>query len=433
MKSLTKYLLFTLLAVMAFSVSVMAEGSSFKVFINGKPLHYVDVIVQNGRTLVPVESICEELGIDVEYIHESKVVQINKNNKNIEIYIDSTKAQVNGKEVELDVKPFFKEGKIFVPIRFISESLGEEVTWDGENRIVLVGRFSGEAKIEDTFIYFNEKLGYTLSFPNYWQEEAIIDTKDDGTLYVYDKKSAERFIEDGYTSFGPVLEIRCSDYPVIATVPYDGYLLGYKDGKYIEAIFGRDFQYYPETADSYSKIFNEAQQVLGSFTIIDENNPFVEDNKDNYKMEVGTLEDIINNFVPDDIFNEEEITTYRYPISNASFLYLRIMKNEDEVSIKIEASFDESSNLTRYHLKNYWYDLEDNKISQSEALKLANSFIHKYVDETVEVIKKPDLYPSLYEKDKHESYGDEDGKYIIVVDLEHGFVEYFSEISHYEH
>lgn len=101
------------------------------------------------------------------------------------------------------------------------------------------------------------------------------------------------------------------------------------------------------------------------------------------------------------------------------------MKNEEEVSIKIEASFDESGNLIRYHLKNYWYDLEDNKVSQSEALKLANSFIDKYVDESVEMVKKLDLYPSLYEKNKHECYGDEDGKYIIVVDLEHGFAEYF--------
>ncbi len=28
----------------------------------------------------------------------------------------------------------------------------------------------------------------------------------------------------------------------------------------------------------------------------------------------------------------------------------------------------------------------------------------------------PDLYPSLYEKNKHETYGDKDGNYIIVID-----------------
>lgn len=54
--------------------------------------------------------------------------------------------------------------------------------------------------------------------------------------------------------------------PVTATLPYDGdYILYYKDGKYIEVLFGRDFQFYPETKDSYMKIFNEGQEILGSF------------------------------------------------------------------------------------------------------------------------------------------------------------------------
>ncbi len=91
---------------------------------------------------------------------------------------------------------------------------------------------------------WNEEYGYTLSFPNWWKDEIIIETKD-GILYAYDKKSAERFIEYGYQSFGLVFEIRCSDYSVVAELPYEGDYVLYYDEKYMEALFGKDFQFYP--------------------------------------------------------------------------------------------------------------------------------------------------------------------------------------------
>ncbi|WP_353095121.1 copper amine oxidase N-terminal domain-containing protein [Tissierella praeacuta] len=426
MRKLSRYLILIFLALIIFDIPATAESNSIKVFVNGKALDDdVVLVVENGRTLIPIKFISEELGFDAKYIEESGRVNIKKDDRNIEITIDSDKAKVNNKEVELDVKPFTKENMIFVPLRFISESLGEEVIWDEKNKIALVGKFPGEAKVENTFLYFNNEHSYTLNLPNSWKEETIIKTED-GTLYVYDKKTAKKFIEDGHESFGPVFEIRWSDYPIIATLPYEGdYILSYKDGMYSEALFCRDFQFYPETKDSYMKIFNEAQDVLGSFKVVDEG-AFVEDDNKNYMNEIDLLHDILDNYVPGNIFNRDEIYTHKSPISNTSFLYMRNIRNEEEVLIKIEDKFDKNSKLIRYHLKNYWHNLVKNKLSQSEALELANSFINKYVDEVSEVVKKPDLYPSLYEKEKHETYGDKDGKYIIVVDLEHGFIEYFS-------
>lgn len=39
--------------------------------------------------------------------------------------------------------------------------------------------------------------------------------------------------------------------------------------------------------------------------------------------------------------------------------------------------------------------------------------------------KVPNLYSSLYEEGVHETYGDQNKKYILVVDLESGYVEFF--------
>ncbi len=56
--------------------------------------------------------------------------------KTIKLVVDSTTAEVNGEEVTLDVPPTVINGRTLVPLRFIAESFGAEVGWDGETRTI---------------------------------------------------------------------------------------------------------------------------------------------------------------------------------------------------------------------------------------------------------------------------------------------------------
>lgn len=420
-RNLGKYLGLVLVFILILSIPVNAQGRKVNIILDGAGLD-IETILENNRTLVALETLGDKLDFEIEYVDEQ--IYIIKDKVNILFNINSNKAMVNDEELELDVKPLLIDNNIFIPLRFVAESMGKDLTWDGSNYNVLIGKFNREANIEDTFIYYNEEYGYTLNFPNSWKDQAIIQTKE-GILYVYDKKSAERFIEDGYKSYGPVFEIRLSDYSLTAGLIYsDNYVLHYSDGKYIEALFGSDFQFYTETVDSYRKIYDEGLKVLGSFRMIDEDYQLVEIDKVIYKSEIEVLHDILNNYVPANIFNKEEIFTYNRPLANNSFLFIRNME-KDEISIKIESNFDMEANLTRYHLKSYYHELEESQLSQDQALKLANEFVNRYAEKNIELIKIPDLYPSLYEEGKHETYGDKDARYLVVVDLVHGFVEYY--------
>jgi hypothetical protein len=49
--------------------------------------------------------------------------------RTIELTIDSTMALVDGGSVQLDVAPFIKDGRTFVPLRFVSEQLGALVSY----------------------------------------------------------------------------------------------------------------------------------------------------------------------------------------------------------------------------------------------------------------------------------------------------------------
>jgi hypothetical protein len=52
------------------------------------------------------------------------------NTKTIVLTVDDPGALVNGDAIQLDVAPFIKDGRTFVPLRFVAEQLGGEVTYD---------------------------------------------------------------------------------------------------------------------------------------------------------------------------------------------------------------------------------------------------------------------------------------------------------------
>ena len=56
----------------------------------------------------------------------------------IELTIDDKVMIVNGKKIVMDVAPFIKQSRTFVPVRFITEALEKEVIWDGTNRKIII-------------------------------------------------------------------------------------------------------------------------------------------------------------------------------------------------------------------------------------------------------------------------------------------------------
>ncbi|GMQ62297.1 N-acetylmuramoyl-L-alanine amidase [Vallitalea maricola] len=93
-----------------------------------------------GRTLVPVREVCEseQIGAKVDWNGPKQEAYISYEDKFIVLKINDKKAIVNNKEVMLDVPAKLiqnvntKKWKTMVPIRFIVETFGYEVNWNGE-------------------------------------------------------------------------------------------------------------------------------------------------------------------------------------------------------------------------------------------------------------------------------------------------------------
>lgn len=95
-------------------------------------------IIEDGRTLVPMRFLFEQMGADVDWNAETQTAMATLNNTAVTFAIDDTEATVNNQPTTMEVPAQLVNGKTMVPLRFLSEELGYTVTWDEENRTAII-------------------------------------------------------------------------------------------------------------------------------------------------------------------------------------------------------------------------------------------------------------------------------------------------------
>lgn len=119
------------------SLPELPEDDEIKVFVNGRQLLFdVNPMIVNNRTMVPMRAIFERLGAVVIWESATNSIVCNKGHRTIRLIIGSTTATVDGSPVELDAPAIAVNNRTLVSIRFIAESLGATVEWDGPTRSV---------------------------------------------------------------------------------------------------------------------------------------------------------------------------------------------------------------------------------------------------------------------------------------------------------
>jgi len=109
------------------------------VIVDGRILSLdVPPVIEEGRTLVPLRAIFETLGAEVEWDGATRTVTATKGETVIYLTIGDKRVRVGSQVVTLDVPGRIVNGRTLVPLRFVSESLGAQVHWDGATRVVTV-------------------------------------------------------------------------------------------------------------------------------------------------------------------------------------------------------------------------------------------------------------------------------------------------------
>jgi hypothetical protein len=122
-----------------------------KVIMDGKTLSFdTPPFVENGYTFVPLRAIFEALGAQVYWNNTTKTVTAKNSSTEIVLTIGKSTAMVNGKSIKLDAPGKAVSSRTFVPLRFVSESMGMKVNWDGSTQTITINSSTSASAVNQS-------------------------------------------------------------------------------------------------------------------------------------------------------------------------------------------------------------------------------------------------------------------------------------------
>ncbi len=175
-----KLLSFLILSVtIALGATNVYADSTISVYVNGSKVSYdTNPIIKNGSTLVPLRQTFEALGSTVDWNSAAKTITANKNNTTIKLTIGQKTAYKDNSSLNIAVAPEIINGRTYVPLRFVAESLGAGVKYDANTKTVTIA--------SEGITPSNVPSGYKLLNTSDW--DVIVDGIISGKVIEVDGK-----------------------------------------------------------------------------------------------------------------------------------------------------------------------------------------------------------------------------------------------------
>lgn len=121
--------------------SVNTYTTDVTITIDGQEVALGDyqIMIEDGRTLVPIRWMSEQLGATVDWDSVSRSVKVSKQGREILFFVDDYFVWMDGLEMVLDVPARIMEGdRTMVPLRVAGEALQSKVTWKSKERSIAI-------------------------------------------------------------------------------------------------------------------------------------------------------------------------------------------------------------------------------------------------------------------------------------------------------
>lgn len=121
-----------------------AGSATFKVGANIYTVNNVSKVmdvapyIKDSRTYVPMRYLGEVLGAEVVWDATARTVTLTKGDTVVVFTVGSTSYTVNGEAKTADVAPEIVNDRTMLPARFVAEAFGATVGWDGASGTVLI-------------------------------------------------------------------------------------------------------------------------------------------------------------------------------------------------------------------------------------------------------------------------------------------------------
>ena len=134
MKKISLVLLIMCAFMMLSSVN-LAAVLPLRVEVDGERLYFPDeqpFIDSSGRTQTPIKFIAEKLGANVTWDAKEQKVVFEKGSKKLVLYIGKKDYELNGEKKTMDTAALLRDGRTFVPARYVAEAFDATVRWDSD-------------------------------------------------------------------------------------------------------------------------------------------------------------------------------------------------------------------------------------------------------------------------------------------------------------
>ena len=185
----------TMLTVVALSLTqttaAWAADVNMNLFYNGKnhPYHAKEIRLQidgkdfkdpnmpavsiDGRTMLPMRGICQELGCEVTWNPKANEAYAIKDGETIVFAVNQKTGYKNGEPFTMDVPPMIINDRTMLPVRALADALNVDIKWDDNSRTVSIGKDTATDSQEKP----EEKPPVTPPMPDKPQEKPVIQQK----------------------------------------------------------------------------------------------------------------------------------------------------------------------------------------------------------------------------------------------------------------
>jgi glycine cleavage system H lipoate-binding protein len=173
-------------------------NTKIRMQINNEWVDAQNLYIENDRTMVPLDGIIEELGLKAQSdlatnkvkIHDDDLIINLTIGNNIVAVVKIIRGEIIEETYNLDAAPKIINNQVFVPIRFIAETFGMQVSWDDALRAVIVEALSDisiERPIDFEVLDYQEIMDNELLknfYENNYMTKGIYSLADGEWMYV---------------------------------------------------------------------------------------------------------------------------------------------------------------------------------------------------------------------------------------------------------
>jgi competence ComEA-like helix-hairpin-helix protein len=131
-----------LVVIMGLIFPITAIAESIKVMVNNEPS---TAVVEEGHTLVPMRTVLEALGADVQWNPDTNTAIGVREGIELKLPIGSIHPTINGKSVFAGVPIQLIEGMTYIPLHLITQIFDEDLLWDDNTQTIVI---PGQEKVE---------------------------------------------------------------------------------------------------------------------------------------------------------------------------------------------------------------------------------------------------------------------------------------------